>query len=275
MKLRVITGVVGAIILVGMNFTRGFLFSTLVAIAALIGLLEFYSVVAKKDIKPVRVVGYLAALSIAFVPFLDSALGTENAAKTLNFFLLGLFVIVFLLLMINMFSTKYNLVDIAVTFFGIFFIPFSFSFVISTKDLRYGDYLVWIIFLGAFATDIAAYFVGTRLGKRNIVPTISPKKTTEGAIGGLVGSILSITIFALFLTNTEIDIAVYHYIILGVLCGIIAQLGDWAASSIKRQAGVKDYGTIMPGHGGLLDRLDSLIFVAPVVYFYLTTIVNI
>ena len=134
-----------------------------------------------------------------------------------------------------------------------------------------GFALAWLVFVGTFSTDICAYFVGKLWGKKKLVPEVSPNKTVAGGIGGVVGSIVCTTAYGIFYANgyEGLQIAFYHYIAMGLVCGTIAQIGDWAASAIKRSVGIKDFGHIMPGHGGLLDRIDSLLFVAPAVYFYL------
>ena len=107
--------------------------------------------------------------------------------------------------------------------------------------------------------------------KRKLLPSVSPKKTVAGSVGGFLGNIILITIIGavLIYSDTYTGMALYHYIILGALIGIVAQVGDLVASAIKRYAGVKDFGKIIPGHGGILDRIDSYIFTVPVVYYYL------
>jgi phosphatidate cytidylyltransferase len=101
-----------------------------------------------------------------------------------------------------------------------------------------------------------------------IVPKISPKKTLEGCIGGVAGCIIAMTLFGYFFRN-ELNVPLIHFAVLGLICGIISQLGDWSASAVKRAVGIKDYGNLMPGHGGVLDRVDSILFTAPAVYFYI------
>jgi phosphatidate cytidylyltransferase len=141
----------------------------------------------------------------------------------------------------------------------------------------FGEYLVWFVFIGAFATDTFAYIFGNLMGKTKILPIISPKKSLEGSIGGIFGCILLMVLVNLLATSlgwVSIKIPLHHFIVVGLLCGIISQIGDWAASAIKRYVGVKDYGKIMPGHGGVLDRFDSILFVAPVIYFYFSNIIS-
>jgi phosphatidate cytidylyltransferase len=121
-----------------------------------------------------------------------------------------------------------------------------------------------LVFLTAFGTDIFAYFAGSFLGRHKLCPSISPKKTVEGAIGGVVGSVLLCGVFGYFALRGFF----IHCVVIGALGGVLSQVGDLVASVIKRGAGVKDYGRLIPGHGGLLDRIDSVLFTAPLVFYY-------
>ncbi|MDR3225692.1 MAG: phosphatidate cytidylyltransferase [Clostridiales Family XIII bacterium] len=127
---------------------------------------------------------------------------------------------------------------------------------------------VWLVIFTAFATDIFAYFVGYKWGKHKLAPVLSPKKTVEGSIGGIVGSVLVCGVFGYFAMPEFL----VHCIIIGALGGVVSQAGDITASAIKRRLGLKDYGNLIPGHGGLLDRIDSILFTAPFVYLYLSVV---
>jgi len=138
------------------------------------------------------------------------------------------------------------------------------------------DNYVWIIVLTAFGTDIFAYFVGSLLGQHKLCPELSPKKTVEGAVGGVLGSVVLCGLFCFLLSLlrksgfvTTSFVQFDDCIALGVLGGIVAQLGDLAASALKRHLSVKDFGTLIPGHGGVLDRIDSVLFTAPLVFYYM------
>jgi len=182
---------------------------------------------------------------------------------------LFIFALILALFCVLMFSDgKYGIKDIAVTVFGIFYVVFLFSFVMLTRQMENGYLYIWLIFIGAWATDTFAYFTGVAVGKTKIVPKISPKKSLEGCIGGVVGCIASMVVFGICCRNT-LGVRIVHFAILGLLCGVISQLGDWSASVIKRSVGIKDYGNIMPGHGGVLDRVDSILFTAPAVFLYI------
>ena len=125
---------------------------------------------------------------------------------------------------------------------------------------------VWIIFLAAFGSDIFAYFTGKLLGKHKLCPSVSPNKTVEGSIGGVLGSLVLCSLFGYFFLNDGFLLC----IVIGILGGAISQLGDLSASVIKRKIGIKDWGSLIPGHGGILDRIDSVLFTAPLVFYILT-----
>ena len=152
--------------------------------------------------------------------------------------------------------------DIIVTFFGIFYVEILLDFIVLImNNFPDGHKLVWLVFIIAFMTDTFAYFSGYLFGKHKLIPNVSPKKTIEGSIGGILGSTISCLIFGhIFNLNMVL------MLILGSIGSIIAQIGDLFASSIKRYVGIKDYGNLIPGHGGILDRFDSVILVTPFVY---------
>ena len=175
------------------------------------------------------------------------------------------YVIVFVLFLCSItyiLRVKNNIIDIAITFFGIVYVAIFLDFVVLTiNNFEFGKYYVWLVFIVAFLTDIFAYFVGYLFGKHKLIPKVSPKKTIEGSIGGIVGSTLGCIIFG-YILNLDLT----AMILIGSLGSIVAQFGDLFASSIKRYVGIKDYGKLIPGHGGILDRFDSVILVAPFVY---------
>ena len=136
----------------------------------------------------------------------------------------------------------------------------------------YGKYIVWLIFISSWGSDTFAYLTGMLFGKHKLVPNLSPKKTVEGAIGGIIGSMLLGAIYTYIVFNKLTDDIYMSSVRVSIGCGvgsIISMIGDLTASGIKRNYDVKDYGNIIPGHGGILDRFDSVIFTAPALYFIL------
>jgi phosphatidate cytidylyltransferase len=148
------------------------------------------------------------------------------------------------------------------------------SYWLNLRGLEDGRNWVYLAMLTTFGNDTGAYFIGRARGKRKLAPTISPSKTWEGAVGGLICAILAATVIAMILRLISVELgapfafAYWQVITLGFLVGLFAQLGDLVESLLKRNMGVKESGNLLPGHGGVLDRFDSLIFVGAVVYYY-------
>jgi len=151
---------------------------------------------------------------------------------------------------------------------------FAFFFAIAmTDDGGLRTLMILLAYLGAMVTDTLAYFVGSKFGKHKLCPEISPKKSVEGAIAGYVFGFISILIIGLFFQNLiKTDIGLLNFIILGLILPALVQVGDLFASLVKRHFGIKDFSNIFPGHGGVLDRLDSGTFVCPVIFLYFTLI---
>ena len=152
--------------------------------------------------------------------------------------------------------------DAAATAVSLVYIPF-FTYHMVLIDMTEYSRLIWIVVIAAFGSDICAYFTGYFLGKHKMAPNLSPKKTIEGALGGLAGSTLLCMLFGFFFMKDQIAVCA----VMGLAGGAAGMAGDLTASAFKRKMGIKDYGTLIPGHGGIMDRFDSVIFVAPVVYY--------
>ena len=181
----------------------------------------------------------------------------------------------FILLILPVINLEYTFIDVSLTLLGFIYCGILFSFVYLVNAKQSGGFLVWIIFIGSWLSDTAAYYSGKNFGKHKLSPKVSPKKTIEGSIGGLLGATVFTGIFGIIIQNYVNIMPIYNYFIIGALCGFFGQLGDLVASSIKRYVGIKDYSNLIPGHGGILDRFDSIIFSATVVFYYLTFIIRI
>jgi len=163
-------------------------------------------------------------------------------------------------------NLKTGLLDTAVVVFGAFYVAWLLGHLILINRLANGPFLIFFLFLVTWANDTAAYYVGTLLGRHPMAPVISPRKTWEGAVGGLLGSVAAaFACRAWFLDSLSLNETVW----LGLMIGLAAPLGDLCESALKRSASVKDSGRFIPGHGGMLDRVDSLIFTTPVFYYCL------
>ena len=176
---------------------------------------------------------------------------------------MAILIALILIMFVYVFSyPKYNADQVMATFFGVVYVAVMLSFILLTRNLPDGKFIVWLIFLCSWGCDTCAYCVGMLIGKHKMAPVLSPKKSIEGAVGGVVGAALLGVIYAAATHG-----AMFEY---AVICGVgalISMVGDLAASAIKRNQGIKDYGKLIPGHGGILDRFDSVIFTAPVIYY--------
>lgn len=164
---------------------------------------------------------------------------------------------------------KFNSGQIVFTYFSFFYVSLMLSYVYRTRMLENGLALVALIFLSAWGNDTCAYCVGVLFGKHKMTPKLSPKKSIEGAIGGVIGAAILGAIYGLIIKN-YVDFSYNPVVLFTIVCfcgSFISIIGDLAASAIKRDNSIKDYGKLIPGHGGILDRFDSIIFTAPVVFY--------
>ena len=184
---------------------------------------------------------------------------------TLNILLTVFFALT--VLVASMFYKIKTFKEVAYTIFGYIYTVILLSFIILILKMEKGGLLFVYVWLGALGCDLWAFLIGRSFGKIKIIKDVSPNKTVEGSIGGAVGSIVMITTYTIII-NLFYDAGIPWYVLVAlyVPCGLFSQFGDWCASYIKRQFNVKDFGKIMPGHGGALDRLDSILFILPSVY---------
>jgi len=260
MKQRILSGILMLPLLILVYF-GGIALTAGCFIVGMIGVREFFGGFRKIGIEPSNLIAYLCAAGLYAIHIL-------NAAAIWHMFWFFGTVLACLLYMFNINNRKIS--DGAATLTGVLYVIF-FSFHVTLIDQAPGFRLmVWLVFLTAFGTDIMAYFTGLAIGKHKLCPGISPKKTIEGAVGGIFGSIMFCGIFGYFFMS---DFFI-HCLIVGALGGVFSQFGDLTASVFKRYMGIKDYGNLIPGHGGVLDRFDSVLFTAPMVYYYIALILN-
>ena len=259
--------VVSAAILIGaavITFNVLWFFG-LVAIALIsVGLYEFYSLIEKKNIHIYKITGTLMGTVIPISIFFRFEL-----TRSWELLFIGIAIILLMLLQISREDVSQAITGISVTLFGILYVAWLFSFIIKIRFLPNGADLIIFLILLTKIGDIGAYLVGSKWGKTHLFPHISPKKTIEGAAGGLVFSIVA----ALFARGL-LPFSYLHLMFLAVLLNIMGQLGDLSESLIKRDCGVKDTSKICGGLGGVLDVMDSLLFSAPVFYFYMSIILK-
>src|SRR5574344_500517 len=226
-----------------------------VSIIAVRCIYELFHAFEQKGHHPVRWIGYVAAIAICFLHIIPKEHILILIGALISLSILILFVLVILK------KNEINVVDIAITFFGVCYIALFLMFLPIIREMENGTWLIWYVFITSWMTDVFAYSVGIRLGKHHFTE-ISPNKTIEGCIGGTIGSLLCVIAYTLIL-NHFFGFSINYIVIsiLGIALSIIGQIGDLAASAIKRYAGIKDYSNLIPGHGGMLDRIDSVIFI--------------
>lgn len=236
-------------------------FSIATSIFIGIGLYEFFRLSPKKAFPPGFI--YVGIFSGALLPYITYLYRPTGGIWEALFF-----IVILITLFIMQFTRKENqnaVTLIAVTLFGVFYIGWFFTFLVKIRFLEDGYKLVAYLLLVTKAGDMGAYLIGSKFGSRKLIPRISPNKSLEGAIGGFIFSVLCAFLGRLFLGWLSVS----FILISGVLIGVFAQLGDLAESLIKRDYEVKDSGSLLPGLGGMLDVIDSLLFTAPIFYIYL------
>lgn len=230
-----------------------------VGIISLIGLTELYKLL-KINNSLIGYIGYAACIAYYGLVYFEAK---EH--------MMLLFIAFMLVLMIAYVLTfpKYRSEQICLVFFGLFYVAVMLSHIYQVRELQDGLWLVWLLFIGAWGSDTCAYLVGISIGKHKMTPKLSPKKSIEGGIGGIIGAALIGFIYGLVIRH-KVDSFTNPQVAFAIICGassVVSQIGDLAASAIKRNYDIKDYGKLIPGHGGILDRFDSIIFTAPIVYY--------
>lgn len=261
---RLLTILITVPIIWACAYYGGLAFLALVLILALFSVNEFYTMMLKKGFFPAYWVGN--AITIFFIVFAYYSL--RRNWEPAHSAILTIAATIALIAGIFLKRKKETIVDVSVTLLGMVYIGWFFSYFIFIRNLTEHGAYIFFLTLTIWAQDIMAYLVGTRFGKHKLAPSISPKKTWEGAIAGFITCIIAAEIF-----SGIAQINGLHAIVLGVLIGIVAQLSDLVESLIKRDAGVKDSSSLFPGHGGALDRMDSFILTAPIMYYYVVWVI--
>jgi len=265
-KTRLLSGIVLVILALILILTGGDVLLVTTLAISYIGMFELYRVFKIEKELP-AFIGYLMAtiyyINLRF-PFIPDMM----------MFVLGCLVA---LMFVYVFTyPKYKTEQILAAFFAVFYVAVMLSYVYQTRQMTAGVYIVWLIFLCSWVCDTCAYCVGKLIGKHKMAPVLSPKKSVEGAVGGVVGTGLLTVLYGNVFKNA-MGIDTNGIIAMAVICmigALISMVGDLTASAIKRNYDVKDYGTLIPGHGGILDRFDSVIFTAPIIYFLASTVMK-
>lgn len=268
--LRVLASAVFIPCFIIITLRGGYHFLALIDIVIFIGLWEFYAMMRAKGLRPYRTIGIVSGLALSWYVFF------RNGVYANLFLTMGLLAIMTLELARR--DGKNAIFHVSTTMFGVLYVGFLSSHLVLLRELpvvagldyAVGSSFVFLAFLVTWAGDTGAYIVGSAVGKRPLLPRVSAKKTLEGAVGGMAfaiaGAVVARYTFADYLGPAQA-------VVLGTAAGGIGQVGDLFESLIKRDADVKDTSGLIPGHGGVLDRFDGLLFTAPLLYYYLKFVV--
>jgi len=264
-KTRLISAVFLIAILLLITFVAPKWLFTIAVCLLTFAVMRELTVVLRQGTKPsIAITNYVFAALYMIVGFLK----TDTANRAI--FLITILYIMALLVFSVIDNRHIKFSDVCASLFLVFYSVVFLMHLAFIRNLDNGIALLFMAFIGAYITDTGAYFTGMLIGKRKLIPSVSPNKTVEGAIGGIVSTVVGFIVYGIIMTNSGHMVNYFYLLILAVICGVVSQFGDLAASVIKRSFDVKDFGDLIPGHGGVVDRVDSLIFVAPVVYYFIT-----
>lgn len=261
-RTRLISGVVLVALAVILMTTGGILLYCVTAVISLTGMFELYRVM-KIEKKPLGLAGYLDCVSYYGIVWFEGERYVTLLAIAALMLLMTIYVFTF---------PEYTTEQVTTAFLGIFYLGIMLSYLYQVREMPDGRYVAWLIFLSSWGCDTCAYCAGMLFGKHKLAPVLSPKKSVEGAVGGVAGAALLGFLFASVFgaQMAELQNPRAACALACAIAAVISQIGDLAASAIKRNHDVKDYGNLIPGHGGVLDRFDSMIFTAPAIYFAVT-----
>lgn len=227
-------------------------------ICSLIGLYEYFKVFKGNGYRPLETLSYVLTLVMYSLISLTTL--------TYSHIVLNVIYVLFAVGALYIIKQKIRVEDLMVTTLGFIYVPVFLSHINLLSNM--GSIYIWLVFIFAWISDTFAYFTGVFFGKHKLIPQISPKKTIEGSIGGILGTVLVTVGFAMVFKEDN----PMYFVPLAMVGSVVSQLGDLFASAIKREFKIKDYGNLIPGHGGILDRFDSILFTAPLTYYGVTLI---
>ena len=263
LKTRVLSGAVLVVVLLLITFAPPMVFNIAVGVASLVVMHELLETFGQNKKRSIVIADYIFALIYLVPCFVKTDLISEFAIMTTILFVMTLCTL-------SVFAHKeVNFGDVCASLFIVIYSVVFLSRLIYMRAMTGGLALVFLSFIGAWLPDTAAYFAGSFLGKHKLIPAISPNKTVEGSVGAFVGALVFYLVYGFVLSKMGYNVNFLSLTILSVICGAVSQIGDLSASVMKRNYNAKDFGKLIPGHGGLLDRIDSLLFVTPVVYYFI------
>ena len=271
MKQRILVAVVGVpLLLLVLVWAPDWATMALVMLLSVIGAHELMHALcgAEKARRWWGLAGTMSVFAVISVAWSDEKYRVWGLALTGKLLLAAFIVLAFVCMVVEYGKDNaLSFTDMSAVFAAGLAVPLALSCLLRLRMMPYGGGMVLIPLVAAFCSDSAALFTGMACGKHKLAPQVSPKKTVEGAIGGLVGGMVGMVIFRIvFFFCTVHSLNILWCMLLGLVGAVMGQLGDLSFSAIKRQCGIKDYGRLLPGHGGVLDRFDSVIFAAPVIW---------
>ena len=258
-KTRLLSGIVLVILALIVIISGGYVTLLSLLAISLIGMHELYRVFQLEK-TPMATAAYLIAA--AFYCNLKWQWITDPLIFVMGLLIILMFIYVFT-------YPKYEAKDVMAVFFGLFYVAFMLSYVYQIRMLENGVYLAFLIFICSWGCDTCAYCVGVLIGKHKMAPILSPKKSIEGAVGGVLGTAL-LTVIYTNVFRAQMGFGprtIFVLAIISMIAALISMVGDLTASAIKRNYDIKDYGTLIPGHGGIMDRFDSMMITAPIIFY--------
>lgn len=256
---RLLSGIVLLAIVISTGILGGPVFLSLVTLISLLGVYEFHRMV-KLQKTALFYISWLMSIFLYALLFFEKTEFADAMPVLALLLWMGIYVIRY---------PRYSVKELFASYTGFVYATVLLSFLYRIRVEENGLLLLWLVFIGTWGSDTCAYCAGCLFGKHKAFPELSPKKTIEGCIGGVLGTAVIAGIYAVCI-NTFIEtatVSVVAFILVGMAASVISQIGDLAASAMKRNYEIKDYGTLIPGHGGVLDRFDSILFTAPLVYY--------
>lgn len=274
LRTRILSTLIAVPILTWLIWCGSWPFLILIIVAILLSLFEFYNMPKVKGLRILRITAMICGIALALCAWRGNIyyLNTLLTASIL------------LLLIMQLFGKKplETITNLSYTILGLIYVGWLLSHQLPLRRLPFGREYILLLFWITWSGDIGAYTFGTILGKHKLIPRVSPRKSVAGAVGGLFLSLTSAFLAYFFLEESPFlgkwlsspGLSLVHYLILGLILGIVGQFGDLCESLLKRGAQIKDAGGIIPGHGGLLDVIDSLLFTSPIMYYYIVHVVG-
>jgi phosphatidate cytidylyltransferase len=255
---RLLSGIVLLAIVISTGILGGPVFWALVTLISLLGIFEFHRMLGLQK-SALFHLNWILCLGLDALLFFGKTELADLMPVVALLVLMGLYVVRY---------PKYEVKEAFASYLGFVYVAVLLSFLYRIRLEENGMLLLWLVYIGTWGSDTCAYCIGCLFGKHKAFPVLSPKKSVEGCIGGVVGTALIAGIYAVCLNHfvEGAEVSVLAFVVIGILASVVSQIGDLAASALKRNYEIKDYGKLIPGHGGILDRFDSIMFTAPLVY---------